>query len=579
VNDGSDQGLRNRGGFGGTGVTHHPVKPTEPPAAPVLPARSPLALIYLPPILAEEPEGELELVGQKLAVALDRQGVHGGRRYRTATEFVEVRGRKEKICRLFCTEPDGAPERPLADLFELDYRPKLLARYREGRLISKCVLAGMGMLEMGRRLAWQLFRPKRLVLAGVERFQPVVALAGLVLVAAYFVMLVVGAAKIVSLAWREEQAGGKPSGSVADPVVAVTNVGPWNDGLLPGTNGWALWTNRLTGVTNVWLVKTNVTLVRTNGFFGATNWGFGLTNVAGTNLTFTNWGMQSTNWGPFGPPRPRPPKPWWERFRDWWRDLFSSALAPLRWFYSVAEYSLVALVALGLLNKDRGKLSELIRQMSEEMLAFVYYLSFADRRAEITGMVDEFVEELTEPADSYPHCAVLSYSFGSIVALDALFPADEVRARRLDRVETLVTIGSPFDFVVTYWPDYFANRSRRHKPPAAWLNVYSPVDVLGTRFNKQTSQGSGTKTDRPPPPAAPGLENSFNAPGRLAVGPTKEFAFRENFVAEQLSWTDAFTLLGLRAHSMYWSREENHERNCYHLLVADLFPDEVKQQP
>lgn len=200
------------------------------------------------------------------------------------------------------------------------------------------------------------------------------------------------------------------------------------------------------------------------------------------------------------------------------------------------------------------------------MLAFVYYLSFADRRAEITGEVDEFMEALTEDGGGYQRFAILSYSFGSIVALDAFCPADEVRARRLDRVDTLVTIGSPYDFILTYWPDYFRNRNAKHVPPARWLNIYSPVDVLGSQFHKRDAGISEA--------AGESLENSFGQPGRLRKGPTEELAFRENFVDEKLSWLSTFVLLGLRAHSMYWARDDGHERNCFHLIAPRLFPEQ-----
>jgi len=524
------------------------------------PSRPPLAIIYLPPILAENPEAELDLVGAKLAGALDRHASDGAGVFRTATEFVEVRGKKEKVCRILRADRDGQNERPLADLFRLDYRPRLLARYRDGRLATKCLLAGLGLIEMGRRVLAQWFRPRHHLLSRPERFQSVFALGMMLVVALYLFTLVLGAVKIVDTALH-----GALRGTNEPPAVAVTNA-DWtqrtNAGWLPGTNGWALWRTNAGVATNFWLVKTNVSVVPTNGFFAFTNWGF-----AGTNAGLTNWGMFSTNWGPFLPPAPPPKKPAWERFKDFFRDLFGLLLVrPVRWLYEVSELAFVALVALGLLSKDRGQVTEFIRKLSEEMLAFVYYLSFADRRAEITGEVDEFMEALTEAGPRYRRHALLGYSFGSIVALDAFCPADDVRARRLDCVDTLVTIGSPYDFILTYWPDYFANRSPKHGSPANWLNIYSPVDVLGSQFHKRgaaSAEGHGEV-----------LENSFGQPGRLAKGPTEEVAFRENFVCEDLTWTSTLMLLGLRAHSMYWSRDEQHERNCFHLIAPRLFPEE-----
>lgn len=517
---------------------------------------APLAIIYLPPILAENPEAELELVGAKLAVALDRQASDGSGVFRTATEFVDVRGRKEKVCRILRMDHDGQNEQPLADLLLLDYRPRLLARYRDGRLVTKCLLAGMGLIEMGRRVLSQWIQPRHHLLSRPERFQSVLALGMMVVVALYLFTLVLGAVKIVDTALNY------PLRGTNQPPIEVPSMAVTNSGWLPGTNGWALWRTNASGVgTNYWLVKTNVNVVPTNGFFAFTNWGF-----SGTNFGQTNWGMFSTNWGPFLPPTPLPKKSAWERFKDFFRDLFGLlVIRPVLWLYDVSALAFVVLVALGLLSKDRGQVTEFIRKLSEEMLAFVYYLSFADRRAEITGEVDEFMEALAEDGARYKRYAMLGYSFGSIVALDAFCPADDVRARRLNRVDMLVTIGSPYDFIVTYWPDYFANRNSKHGPPTKWLNIYSPVDVLSSRFHKRddtVTEGQGEV-----------LEDSFGKRGRLEKGPTEELAFRENFVSEDLTWLSTFMFLGLRAHSMYWARDENRERNCFNLIAPRLFPE------
>ena len=146
-------------------------------------------------------------------------------------------------------------------------------------------------------------------------------------------------------------------------------------------------------------------------------------------------------------------------------------------------------------------------------------------------------------------------------------PPDGVRARRLDHVDTLVTIGSPHDFILTYWADYFANRDPGHRLPATWLNIYSPTDVLSSQFEK-TSSGR-------PDASSGGLENSFGRPGLLARGPTEELVFREHSTSEELTLWSLLCLRGLRAHSLYWSPNDQRDRNCFHLIVPRLFPEET----
>ena len=449
----------------------HEIPPPPPVAAP-------LCLIYLPPILAIHPEAELDRVGEKLAVAIDRQASVGAHVYRTVSEFVEVRGKKERVCRILRMDPAGSNHHLLADLFMVDYRPGLLSRYRDAILAKKCVLAGIGLCEMiWRTMTCEIGRDKRRLLSLKERVQSLVVLAILMVFAGYLTLMLVGA------------------GSIA------------NDKLFKAT-GSAVQTNGVSGDLHVPPIE------KANGL--AARLEKGVVNCV----------------------------------------------------LKVYEWSWVSIAVAGVVTlSDRGRLRDLLNRLSEELLAFVYYLSFADRRAEITGEVDDFIEGLVESGPGYPRFAVMGYSFGSIVALDVFCPPDGVRARRLDHVDTLVTIGSPHDFILTYWADYFANRDPGHRLPATWLNIYSPTDVLSSQFEK-TSSGR-------PDASSGGLENSFGRPGLLARGPTEELVFREHSTSEELTLWSLLCLRGLRAHSLYWSPDDQRDRNCFHLIVPRLFPEET----
>jgi hypothetical protein len=69
-------------------------------------------------------------------------------------------------------------------------------------------------------------------------------------------------------------------------------------------------------------------------------------------------------------------------------------------------------------------------------------------------------------------------------------PGWKETGRAFQSVHTLVTIGCPFDFVRTFWSDYFdESRDYTDKVPLRWLNVYSPVDVLGSNFRNDPQPG------------------------------------------------------------------------------------------
>jgi hypothetical protein len=461
------------------------------PSSP--PVTAPLCLIYLPPILANDPQAELDVVGAKLAVAIDRQARVGAHVYRTVSDFVEVRGKKEKVCRILRMDPAGSNHHPLADIFMVDYRPELLSRFRDAMLAKKCVLTGIGLCEMiWRMLTREVGRGRHRLLSPRQRLQSVVALAMLAVFAGYLTLMLVGGASIVHDTVFDQPR--LPSQAPQSLLSFLVSAGQLVMGEYEGLG---------------------------------------------------------------------------KAFRGWLEDPLETGKKLLDPLSQASELTLVGAGGLTLLG--RGRLRVLLNRLSEELLAFVYYLSFADRRAEITGEVDDFIEGLVESGPRYSRFAVMGYSFGSIVALDVFCPADGVRARRLDHVDTLITIGSPHDFILTYWTDYFANRDPAHRLPENWLNIYSPIDVLSSQFEKTTPG----RTNAP----SSGLENSFGKSGLLAHGPTEELVFREHSATEELTLSSLVCLRGLRAHSLYWSPDDPRDRNCFNLIAPRLFPGEITAPP
>jgi len=533
---------------------------SAPPAG-----RPPLAILYLPPILNLHAEDELAMVGRKFAVSLDKFATDNAAIYGCGSATVTVREQDEAVCRL--TRRTGAEGRAeaLADLFVVEYRPLLMARYRAAGLGRKIFLAAVGLVVMAWKGLWALwqnpFRVKRLR----DRFQALYALAFFSLVFVYLALILVAGLKIVStkLTGPEPPEPASPLATNSTPAPPVT-IQPWLDFGSPlppivghpGGPSSQLWF-AAPGAGEPLSLGAVLPTWNTNGSLGGSVWQF-----------------------PAGEPAEPAAGEW---LGQWPAAVWSAATAPFRWLWELdaADTGLLflALTLLGLAGGQgqENRLRSFINRASEEMLAFIYYLSFTDRRAEITGLVEARLEQVME-SGPYQRYVVMGYSFGTVVALDAFCPASEVRARRLDRVDTLVTIASPYDFILTYWPKYFADR--QYAPPLTWLNVYSPVDLLGTCFDKQKARAERTQRLRAaqPIPAQPSKDepqNSFGLPDQLATGPTQEFAFREGVPDEQLGLFGWIAMQGLGAHSRYWAKGEDGERNCFDLLVPGLFPEEV----
>ena len=143
---------------------------------------------------------------------------------------------------------------------------------------------------------------------------------------------------------------------------------------------------------------------------------------------------------------------------------------------------------------------------------------------------------------------VLGYSFGSIVAIDALFPPERCASASSDgdreplspalgrvraMVRSLTTIGCPADVIRLYRVNYFNNRSAwaDGTEPARWRNVVNAADVFASDFH-DGSDGVGNNGSKGP---------AIFAPARLIV-----------YGQEPLSCRQLLVVKGFRTHSGYW---------------------------
>jgi hypothetical protein len=86
---------------------------------------------------------------------------------------------------------------------------------------------------------------------------------------------------------------------------------------------------------------------------------------------------------------------------------------------------------------------------------------------------------------------LLTFSLGSLLATDAIFPRHErkkISSSGLD-VDNWITIGHPYDLIRYYLPNYFDMR----QPPCVhydnWINIVVKDDFLGTHFRPGDNRG------------------------------------------------------------------------------------------
>ncbi|HEX8391595.1 MAG TPA: hypothetical protein VF665_04480 [Longimicrobium sp.] len=286
---------------------------------------------------------------------------------------------------------------------------------------------------------------------------------------------------------------------------------------------------------------------------------------------------------------------------DWTRD------APRRFWNllltagTTLQAIVVAMTAGGLLW--RRSLKETMQRVSTISACTSHYLAFGEHRNELLGGMARLLDRIRSRAGvTYDRVHLVGYSFGSVVAIDAVYQDSEVNAA-FDKVVSLTTIGCPADFIRTYYHDYFVNRCAPAHP-VRWVNVFSPADVLASNFVTGESAGAGVHrtqkdvhgatpaaTDGAVHPAAAKAlaakaavrDHALNgavrlremegapAPAHLLRLPDEHVYFGPPAPVGLVRWV-IFILKGhgFAAHNCYWGPGTSYDKTCWEELVRRL---------
>jgi hypothetical protein len=168
--------------------------------------------------------------------------------------------------------------------------------------------------------------------------------------------------------------------------------------------------------------------------------------------------------------------------------------------------------------------------------------------------------------DEHPDRPVhlIGYSFGSLVAMDLLFPKEReeevVDERFPGSIASLTTIGCPVDFLRLYFPDYLDGR-RTAMQGLAWKNVFIAADVFGSNFTDKDDFSDSTS--RP----AGAVE--------ITVGNCAPTTVR--YTDEKLSLVGVLSRRGFASHGGYW--EVGSSGNCLRYITEALVPTQAVHVP
>jgi hypothetical protein len=219
------------------------------------------------------------------------------------------------------------------------------------------------------------------------------------------------------------------------------------------------------------------------------------------------------------------------------------------------------LLGVGGLGLWKSPAVKRLRAASLTLYAVYRYIERADETgASFRGALMKTLDTVQNCHDDldYGQIVVFSYSFGTLPALDACFSPSAQPPERLEDIDHLVTIGSPFDLIRAFRPDYAGARYWRDRAPGTWTNVYAPSDVLSSNFRNDP------KTDRATVPLV--LRDHPNG-GRL---PTNVF-FLIDGRDSPVGIIDTMLMRGIKFHGEYWDDDDDDADSVFGMLVPSLF--------
>lgn len=210
--------------------------------------------------------------------------------------------------------------------------------------------------------------------------------------------------------------------------------------------------------------------------------------------------------------------------------------------------SIVSLTALLLLIMPN--VNVLIANLATEFVCANNYMQHGVQKQLLQGNLEFLVNYISEnETDCKIHFH--TYSFGSILAIDYIYPFGNKVSKNAELFcEAIITIGTPFEFIKSYYPKFYKNRKLEFGDKLHWLNIYSIADALATNFRYDTQIGD----------AEFGVETASNKPTNI------------NYEVASLNKggiVDFFMLYSIKVHGMYWDNKTEGQ-SCLRLVYKEM---------
>lgn len=153
------------------------------------------------------------------------------------------------------------------------------------------------------------------------------------------------------------------------------------------------------------------------------------------------------------------------------------------------DFSLKMLPATSLAIIFIPESTSLLTKVAAEFRTIDNYIQYGEQAQIIQGNFDALVEYIVENEEN-SNIHLHTYSFGSIIALEALIPiGTEPCENILNNIVLLITVGAPYEFIDNYYSNFYTNRKDKMSQKMEWINVYSTMDAFASNFRKDNRVG------------------------------------------------------------------------------------------
>lgn len=192
----------------------------------------------------------------------------------------------------------------------------------------------------------------------------------------------------------------------------------------------------------------------------------------------------------------------------------------------------------------------LLTKVAAEFTTIDNYIQYGEQSQIIQGNFDALVEYIVENEEN-PNIHLHTYSFGSIIALDALFPIGTEPCTNIqNNIKLLITVGAPYEFIDSYYPNFYSERTDNMSQQIEWINVYSTLDAFASNFRKDNKSGKA----------------QFGIKGK------KEVPFNLNYEIARREKCNVFSFLTLKhitMHKSYWDDSKSGQ-SCTRLVYNKM---------